>query len=38
MKQVIKGADRKIFLILDNFRVHHAKVVKTWLEQHPEEY
>jgi transposase len=31
LKQLMKGADRKIFLILDNLRVHHAKVVKKWL-------
>ncbi len=37
MKQLIKGADRKIFLILDNLRVHHAKVVKEWLDEHPNE-
>jgi hypothetical protein len=28
MKQLIKGADRKIFLILDNLRVHHARLVE----------
>ena len=32
MKQLIKGASCKIFLILDNLRVHHAKLVKAWLE------
>ncbi len=37
MKQLIKGSDRKIFLILDNLRVHHAKRVKAWLEKHPKE-
>ncbi len=34
LKQLMKGADRKIFLILDNLRVHHAKVVKAWLEDY----
>ena len=29
--RLIKGSDRKIFLILDNLRVHHAKKVKEWL-------
>jgi len=24
-------AKRKVFLTLDNLRVHHAKLVKTWL-------
>ena len=28
---LIKEADRKVFLILDNLRVHHSKVVKAWL-------
>ena len=37
MKRLIKGAKKKIFLILDNLRVHHAKVVKTWLEDRTEE-
>lgn len=27
---LIKDADRKIFLILDNLRVHHSKLVKAW--------
>jgi len=25
---------RKVFLILDNLRVHHAKLVKAWLAKH----
>jgi len=33
MKRLIKDSDRKVFLILDNLRVHHAKVVKQWLEE-----
>jgi hypothetical protein len=28
---LIKDTDRKVFLILDNLRVHHAKPVKAWL-------
>ncbi len=36
MKQLIKGASRKIFLILDNLRVHHARLVKAWLEGNKE--
>lgn len=31
MKRLIKAANRKVFLILDNLRVHHAKLVKAWL-------
>lgn len=37
MKQLIKGADKKIFLILDNLRVHHSKLVKAWVEEHKEQ-
>ena len=28
IKKLIKGAKKKTFLVLDNLRVHHAKVVK----------
>ena len=28
---MIKDADQKIFLVLDNLRVHHSKKVKAWL-------
>ena len=37
MKRLIKDAKRKVFLILDNLRVHHAKVVKVWLAAHTDE-
>lgn len=37
MKRLIKDAKRKVFLILDNLRVHHAKVVKAWLAEHKDE-
>ena len=33
LQQLIKSTDRKIFLILDNLRVHHSKIVKEWLAQ-----
>ncbi len=36
-KQLLKEANQKIFLILDNLRVHHAKVVKAWLEKHTDQ-
>ena len=32
LEALIKDAVRKIFLILDNLRVHHSKLVKAWLE------
>ena len=31
MRRLIKGASKKVFLILDNLRVHHSKPVKAWL-------
>lgn len=34
MRRLIKGASKKLFLILDNLRVHHAKPVKAWLAEH----
>ena len=33
LKRLIKGAKRKIYLILDNLRVHHSKPVKEWVEK-----
>jgi transposase len=33
MKQLVKNRSRKLFLILDNLRVHHSKIVKTWVEE-----
>ena len=32
LKRLIKSSDRKIFLILDNLKVHHAIHVREWLE------
>ena len=34
MKRLIRDAGRKVYLILDNLRVHHAKKVKAWVEEH----
>jgi len=31
---LIKDVDKKIFLILDNLRVHHSKPVRAWLVEH----
>jgi transposase len=36
MRRLTKDAGRKVFLILDNLKVHHSKVVKAWLEKHRE--
>ena len=30
---LIKDAGRKVFLILDNLRVHHSKIVKAWVAE-----
>lgn len=35
-KRLIKSANRKVYLILDNLPVHHAKVFKAWLEENKE--
>lgn len=34
MMRLVNDAKRKVYLILDNLRVHHAKPVKEWLEHH----
>jgi len=34
LRRLTKGQERKLFLILDNLRVHHARPVKDWLAQH----
>lgn len=31
LEALIEDAQRKVFLIVDNLRVHHAKLVKSWL-------
>lgn len=36
MEQLLKESDRKIYLILDNLRVHHSKLVKEWEEENKE--
>ncbi|RRD73874.1 transposase, partial [Tannerella forsythia] len=33
LKQLIQSSRRKIYLILDNLKVHHSKVVKEWVEK-----
>ena len=34
LQRLIKGASRKIFLIVDNLSVHHSKTVKEWIKKH----
>jgi transposase len=36
MSRLIKDAQTKVFLILDNLRVHHSKAVQAWREEHKE--
>jgi transposase len=33
LKRLIKDIKKKVFLIVDNLRVHHAKKVQEWLEE-----
>lgn len=33
MQALIQDAGRKVFLILDNLRVHHSRVVKAWVNE-----
>ena len=37
MTRLVKDAGRKVFLILDNLRVHHSKIIKQWLQDHQEQ-
>jgi transposase len=37
LKRLIKDSGKKVFLILDNLKVHHSKDVKEWLESHKSE-
>jgi hypothetical protein len=37
-ERLIKDAGRKIYLILDNLQVHHSKIVKSWVEEHKDQY
>ena len=34
LQALIRDTDKKVFLILDNLRVHHSKPVKAWVEAH----
>ena len=37
LRRLIKDVGRKLFLVVDNLRVHHSKLVHAWLEQHREQ-
>jgi len=34
LKQLIKNNDNKTYLILDNLKVQHSKIVKKWVAEH----
>jgi len=34
LEKVIKSSNKKIYMIVDNLRVHHAKLVNAWVEEH----
>lgn len=34
LRRLLQSAERKIFVILDNLRVHHARKIKEWVEKH----
>jgi hypothetical protein len=37
LRRLVKDSPRKVFLILDNLRVHHGKIVAAWLAKHRNE-
>jgi transposase len=37
LRRLIKDAGQKVFLIVDNLKVHHASTVKTWVSNHMHE-
>jgi hypothetical protein len=34
LRRLVKDAGQKVFLIVDNLRVHHARKVKAWVASH----
>ena len=34
LQKVIDSSDKKVYMIVDNLRVHHAKLVKQWVDEH----
>ena len=33
LKRLVRSSKRKVFLILDNLKIHHGKLVSDWLEK-----
>jgi len=36
LKRLVRESEKKVFLIVDNLRVHHSRPVKDWLEENKE--
>ena len=36
MERLVRTSQGKVFLILDNLKVHHGKIVSAWLKRHTE--
>ena len=36
MQRLVRASEQKVFLILDNLKVHHGKLAAAWLEKHKE--
>jgi transposase len=34
LQKVIDSSDKKVYMIVDNLRVHHAKLVMKWIDEH----
>jgi transposase len=34
LQKVIDSSDKKVYMIVDNLRVHHAKLVTKWIDEH----
>lgn len=37
LEQLVKGSKKKVFLVLDNLRVHHSKLVKEWADDNKDD-
>ena len=37
LQKVIDSSDKKVYMIVDNLRVHHAKIVKAWIEENKDD-
>ena len=37
LRRLIKDAAQKVFLVVDNLKVHHARKVKAWVQSHRHE-